>query len=234
MIKNEMTRELFSKKLEARYRYFLLSLQKLATLNIIADLTENSYSTKTIQDINFRLSNDFPECYTTILTDEEISKFATSGTFKSLMREQSVIAMCSILEEYIDSLLEITKLSKNKAASYDQVEQDFNLSGVNNKTLKKIYYIIKEFKPLGHPFQAKQTITLLGEIFAIRNALVHSGGNIIKESSDNAIYDNFKSAGKIILPDNSIDDLIHRILIYMCSLTLIIDNYLETNTSRVE
>lgn len=223
-------KEFYSTKLKDRYTYFINALRKIAALNIVANLAEDAFSTIEIQSITFRLSNDFSDGYTTILSDDEISELATQGTFKNLIREQSVIAMCSLFEDYVNSLIEITGLDNKEATSYNHITQDFGLHGGDTISLRKIYFMIKKFGFTCHPFEHQQPIILLGEIITIRNVLTHFDGRIIKENHNEAIYKNHKNDGKIVLTDNSIDDFIHRILIHMSGFTKRIDDYLETSS----
>lgn len=226
---SEIDKTLYSTKLHERYTSFVNALRKIAALNIVSNIAEDTFSKIEVNEIKFRLSDDFQDGYTTILTDQEISKFANQGEFKSLIKEQSIIAICSLFEDYINTLIEITKLDKKTAASYNHIKQDFGLEGGDTSSLRKIYYMIKQFNFTSHPFEHNQPIRLLGEMIAIRNVLTHFDGKITKDIHDKAIFNNHKLDGHIILADNSIDDFLHRILIHMSGFTKRIDDYLEDN-----
>ncbi|MBS3954213.1 MAG: hypothetical protein KGZ88_14795, partial [Methylomicrobium sp.] len=92
----------------------------------------------------------------------------------------------------------------------------------------KIYFIIKKFGFKQLPFDHEQPIDLLGEIFTIRNVIVHHDGIIKKEVHEKAIYAKHKKDGTIVITDNSIDDFIHRIVIHMGGFTKRIDDHLES------
>lgn len=226
---SELDKNLYSKKLYERYTSFVNALRKIAALNIVSNIAEDAFSKIEINEIRFRLSDDFSDGYTTVLTDEEIYKLANQGEFKSLIKEQSIIAMCSLFEDYINSLIEITKLNKKDATSYNHIKQDFGLEGGDTGSIRKIYFMIKEFNFTSHPFEHGDPIRLLGEMIAIRNVLTHHDGKITKDVHNKSIFNNHKLNGKIILPDNSIDDFLHRILIHMSGFTKRIDDYLENN-----
>jgi hypothetical protein len=225
----KIDKDLYSSELKERYIYFVNALRKIAALNVVTNIAEDIFSTISTKELTYRLSNNFADVYTTILTDKEISHLATQGTFKTLIREQSIITMCSLFEDYINSLIEITKLDSKEATSYNHIKQDFGLEGGDTVSLRKIYFMIKKLGFTSHPFKHQQSIQLLGEIITIRNVLAHFDGRIVKTNHDTAIYEIHKDNGEIILPDNSIDDFIHRILIYMSGFTKRIDDYLEEN-----
>jgi hypothetical protein len=225
----KINKEMFCVELKNEYEAFTNSLRKIAALNIVSLIAEDGFSNVTIGGARFRLSNDFSDGYTTILTDEEILELANQGAFNKLIKEQSVIAMCSLFENYVNRLIDLCSLDMREASSYNHIVQDFSLQkGSDNSTLRKIYFIIKKlgFKQL--PFEHKQPIDLLGEIFTIRHVVVHFDGIIKKENHEKAICAKHKKDGMIVITDNSIDDFIHRIVIHMSGFTKRIDDYLES------
>jgi len=226
-IAGKIDKKLFSHELDNKYKYFVGNLRKIAALNIISPLAEDAFSKHEPKDIKYRLSNDFSDGYTTILTDNEIAELAKEGSFQKLIREQSLIAMCSLFEDYVNCLIDISDLDRSEATSYNHIKRDFNLEGGDTGIIRKIYFIIKKLGFTQLPFEHKEPIRLLGEMIAIRNVLIHYNGNIVKNIHNDAIYSNHKSNGKIILGRNSIDDFIHRILIHMSGFTKRVDDYLE-------
>lgn len=221
-------KKLFSSELASEYKSLVNGLRKIAALNIVSSIAEDGFYNTTLDDVKYRLSNDFSDGYTTILPDHEIRELTNQGEFKRLIREQSVIAICSLFENYVNRLVEIAGLDSKEAVSYNHIIRDFKLKrGSDNTTLRKIYFIIKnlDFKQL--PFEHDQPIALLGEIFTIRHVLVHFDGRIVKQNHEKLIFKNHKTNGRTTIPGNSIDDFIHRILIHMSGFTKRVDDYLE-------
>ncbi|NOX66502.1 MAG: hypothetical protein GXO85_12140 [Chlorobi bacterium] len=225
---------MFCAELKTEYEALVSSLRKIAALNVISFITENRFSQIDIKGTRFKLSDDFPESYTTILSDDELNKLAEKGEFNKLIKEHSVIAMCSLFENYINRLVEITNLNSREASSYNHIKSDFGLpQGSDNGSIRKIYFIIKKLGFTQLPFEHVQPILLLGEMFAIRHVLVHFGGTIKKQNHREAIFEKHKIGNEISIPDNSIDDFIHRILIHMSGLTKRIDTHIEESYEKL-
>jgi len=225
----KIDKNMFCSELRDEYESLVAGLRKVAAVNIVALIAEDGFSNVTIEDARFRLSDDFPEGYTTILSDKEMLDLANQGAFNKLIKEQSVIAICSLFENYVNRLVELAGLDAHEASLYNHIKQDFGLTGENNNgTLRKIYFIIKKlgFKQL--PFENEQSIRMLAEIFTMRHVIVHFDGIIQKENHEIALFPNHKKNRKIVIQDNSIDDFIHRILIHMSGFTKRVDDYIES------
>jgi hypothetical protein len=225
----KIRKEMYCSELEKEYGAFVSGLYKIAALNILSLVAEDGFANLTIEGAQFRLSNDFPDGYTTMISDEEMLKLANQGSFNKLIKEQSVIAMCSLFENYVNRLVDIAGLDSREATSYNHITKDFDLKkGSDIGTIRKIYFIIKNLNLKNLPFEHEQPINLLGEIFAIRHVIVHFEGEIKKNTHDEAINKNHKKDGIVVIPNNSIDDFIHRILIHMSGFTKRVDDHLES------
>lgn len=224
----KIDREFYSAELEEAYRSFISALRKVAIV-----YTVSAYAQLSLQDMEpegqrVRISDDFDDGYTTIISDGEIANLIKSNGYQSLAREQCVISICSIFEHFIDTLLDILNLNREKARNYKTISKDYNLNvKPTNTTLKKIYYIVKNLKLTSHPFEHDQPTKLLEEIFAIRNVIIHSGSIIKSEFDDNRIFAPHKNNNKIKLQENSLDDFLHRIVIHMSGITKRVDEYLQ-------
>lgn len=217
-------------ELSEQYNCFVEGLQRIAALNIATGVSERALQMCLPDDARFRLSDDFPEGYTTILSAEQLRHMSLSGEFSRMIKELSVIAMCSMFESFVDQICEIAGVSTREASSYNSVANDFGLRrGSDTPTLRKIYYMIKKFGFNQHPFEHDQAVDMLHELFCIRNAIVHHGGAIRKQNHMDAIWSGHRRGGNVFLSDDAIDDFLHRIVIHMSGFTARVDQMLLRN-----
>ncbi|WP_329839779.1 hypothetical protein [Stenotrophomonas geniculata] len=180
---------------------------------------------------SFRLSDDFPDGYTTIIGADDLSMYLQSGEYSEMVRRQCVVTICASLEAFVSSLFPIVGLEESDGERFGEFAKEFNLNMQNgNKVLRKIYYIYRHLK-LALKFETSnwenvQCPQMLDEMFTIRHVIVHFGGGVKKPAHCERIGKMFRTErGDITLPPNSIDDFIHRVTINLHSLVKRMDSY---------
>ena len=76
--------------------------------------------------------------------------------------------------------------------------------------------------------KSTQTLEMLYQVVVLRNVLIHHNAKITKETHDTIIKSTYKDTNNnIIIPDNAIDDFIHRFTLNIKPLVRKVDEYLE-------
>ena len=218
------------------YKFYLKAIENLAIFYAISEETAINYATGKGTGKKFFLSNNFPECATTIITDNEAIKLINNNTYLNYLREDFIIRICLIFEDFINKLLDILKLDKKEATSFNSYSNIYNLEYKSDSVVfRKIYFIINQLSLNAIIYKINSnTLQMLDQVVVIRNVLIHFNGKVAKENHDKIIRDSFKDEKKnIIIPDNSIDDFIHRFTININPLVYDIDKYMTEERSIV-
>ncbi len=179
----------------------------------------------------FRLSDDFPDGYTTIIGADDLSMYIQGGEYAEMVRRQCVVTICASMEAFVSSLFPIMGLEESDGEKFGEFAREFNLNIQNgNKVLRKIYYIYRHLKlALGFEtsnWENVQCPRMLDEMFTIRHVIVHFGGEVRKSAHCERIGRIFRTErGALTLPPNSIDDFIHRVTINLNGLIKRMDSY---------
>lgn len=179
-----------------------------------------------------KLSDDFPDGYTTIISADDLSTYLQGGEYGEMVRRQCVVSICACMEAFVSALFPIMGLQESDGEKYGEFAKEFNLDVQNgNKVLRKIYYIYKHLK-LALKFETSnwenvQCPRMLDEMFTIRHVVVHFGGTVKKQAHRERIGDLFKTErNDIKLSSNSIDDFVHRVTINLHGFIKKVDSYI--------
>lgn len=223
-------KEIENNNLRECYKIYLESLNNLAIFYAISKEASINYSEKEGIGKIFFLSNDFPECATTIITDHKAIELIKSYTYLDFLKKDFIIRLCLIFEDFVNKLLAAVKLDEKEATSYNKYSDEYKLKYKSDSVVfRKIYFIINELSLDTAIYRINSdALKMLDQVVVIRNVLIHFNGKIIKENHDAAINHIYKNEKKdIIIPDNSIDDFIHRFTININPLVYDIDNYMQ-------
>lgn len=210
---------------------FYRSLDQVAKAAIGSTYTQELLSLVELSGFA-RLSDDFPDGYTTIISADDLSAYLRGGEYGEMVRRQCVVSICACTEAFVSSLFPIMGLEESDGERYGEFAKEFNVDVQNgNKVLRKIYYIYKHLK-LALKFETSNWETtqcprMLDEMFTIRHTIVHFGGMVKKPAHRERIGRLFRPDGdELSLSPNSIDDFIHRATINLHGLIRKVDAYI--------
>ena len=219
-----------NKVLKEHYKIYLKSLDNLAIFYVISKEASENYIKLETNGKKFLLSNDFHESATTIITDKEAVKLIHNNTYLNYLKEDFIIRICTILEDFINKLLGCLKVDDKEALKFNAYDKIYSLNYKSDSAIfRRIYYIINKFS-LDMPIYTKstQTLEMLDQVIVLRNVLIHYNGKITKETHDTIIKSTYKDTNNnIIIPNNTIDDFIHRFTLNIKPLVTTVDEYLE-------
>jgi len=218
-------------KLQLIYKNLVESIDNLVTFYITSkELSEAYKLSNNANGTKFHLSNDFHDSATTIIDDFGIMNLIKKGTYLEYLKKNFVVSLCIIFEDTVDRLLELLQINIKESISFNGYNTIYNLKYHSDSVVfRKIYYMINTLSLKLPTFtQGTQTLSMLDEIMVIRHVITHTNSIIVKPNHDKAIWKRHKQNNKIFIPDNSIDDFVHRITLNLKPLFLQIDEQLNT------
>ena len=219
-----------SENLLAKYEDLHTNLNQVAKVAIGSTYAQRLLSLVDLSGV-VRLSDDFPDGYTTIISADDLSAYLQGGEYGEMVRRQCVVSICASMESFVSSLFPIMGLEESDGERYGEFTRDFGLGMQNgNKVLRKIYFIYRHLK---HSLKFKtsnwenvQCPLMLDEMFTIRHVIVHFGGVVQKQAHRERIGRTFRTdQNALVLPPNSIDDFVHRVTINLRGLIRNVDLY---------
>lgn len=214
--------------LREQYHMLCNNLRQVAKVAI-----GSRYTQQLIQHIQFcapvRLSDDFPDGYTTIISQDELNSYLQGPVYNEMVRRQCVVSICAYTEAFVSSLYQIMELKESDGEGYGQFAKIFNLDMHNsNKVLRKLYYIYNhvkvQLKFRTSNLENVECPKMLDEMFTIRHVIVHFGGEVVKQVHQERIGPRYKTkSNEVVLGPNAIDEFVHRVTINLRSLVLEID-----------
>lgn len=119
--------EIENSKLRECYKIYLESLNNLAIFYTISKESSINYSKKEGKGKEFFLSNNFPECATTVITDYKAIELIENNTYFDYLKKDFIIRLCLIFEDFINKLLIIAELDEKEATSFNKYSDEYKL-----------------------------------------------------------------------------------------------------------
>jgi len=186
-------------------------------------------SKKNYDNEEIKISNDFDDSYTTIITTENIIKSRNSGELYKIIHYQSYVAIISSFEILIDDLFSLYKIPESKVKNfispfYEKNKKNMN-NCINNTIIKKLI-IIHEFLNIKSVILHEKELNIYYALIKVRNIIVHCNGNV--NTPLNIIYYNELIVNKeVVFGANKFDEILHRFMIPLKSLFFYLDASLQ-------
>jgi hypothetical protein len=196
------------------YKDFVL---RIATLYAGSRLIEAA-DLSGFSDLELKISNDFPDPYTTICTVKDLKDSIDSGEYGQLALEMGVIQLCTAFEILFDRISDHYSISVSKRDAFDV--RHWLTAGdakqIGNRSLMQIRKIHAE-KSIISVLDSDEVYLKIAAIIEVRNCFTHTGGIVKNESAKSRIspYAIKTTVGeRIILRNNYLDDFLHYMAIH--------------------
>lgn len=206
-------------ELERLYNNYLQNIDNIASNYSLTKLLINSViiDNKKILEGNFNLSNNFPDSFTTIKTNEHLSNSIKSGESDRINNYQTLISLCISLETFLTEILELLGVNINSINTSVNVDgktmRNFIIMAIAQvHKLKSMESVFSRNSEDSHNILRHSHEYLhLNKLITLRNCMIHNQGNINGTWINKLNNVNYNNQGKtyITIKENEIDDMIH-------------------------
>jgi len=192
---------------------FLRNVDDIATFYLSS--ATSAYLLTTVKlndelDWEMHLSNNFPTEATTIRTPQDVVSLYNTGDYQRLNSYQAVISLCSIFEVFIKHIGKLLEAKTPKNISITSWRRKNTPVTIRNQTLCLVKSIHDKYE-IDSQLINDEALCWIYNFFVIRNAIVHEGGILQKNTQKLLVGDWQKGTLNQYLEvsDNDIDDMVH-------------------------
>lgn len=225
--------KLKNKALDSAYSAFLSNMDKIVRFHIMAEVASDicmQVKDEIPGDIEFKLSNNFSDGFTTIRTYGDGVRLIENGDFTNLNRRQTLLSICSTYESFISTIHKLFNLNGSFGRDPEiKINSTFNgQQTLRNGTVKAIR-AIHNYLNISSPLNNDHEIEYINIIFLARNSIVHNQG-VVTEKQSKLLKRKWRDLQKddvIVIASNDIDDFIHAVLMPTKSMLMAINDDYE-------
>lgn len=196
-------------------------LSRIATLYAGSRLVESIDLSALGSTSRLAISNDFPECYTTVRTIGQLQDSIRSGDYGQLALGLATVQLCTAFEILFERISKEYSICVTPADSF--VATHWVAAGgsmtLGNKTLMQIRKI-HTVKGLNSPLNTDEALIKISAIIEVRNCMAHSGGVVRTQKVADRLWA-YKipstMGNQLVLKDNHLDDFLHYMAINVLS-----------------
>lgn len=188
-------------------------LSRIATLYAGSRLVESIDLSPLGSTSRLAISDDFPECYTTIRTIGQLQDSIRSGDYGQLALGLATVQLCTAFEILFERIAKEYSICVTPADSFLATHwaAPGGSMALGNRTLMQIRKI-HSVKGLDSPLNSDEALIKISAIIEIRNCIAHSGGMVRKQKVADRLwaYKIPSTIGQqLVLKDNHLDDFLH-------------------------
>lgn len=167
------------------------------------------------------ISNDFPDCLTTIRTIGQLQDSIRSGGHGQLAIGLATVQLCTAFEILFDRIANEYSICVTPADSFfatHWVAPGGSMT-LGNRTLRQIRKIHSVYG-LNSRLNSDEALIKISAIIEVRNCIVHSGGMVREQKVADRLwaYKIPSTIGhRLVLKDNHLDDFLHYMAIHVLS-----------------
>lgn len=200
-------------EIEKACTQFKKNIDDISTLYLASEASAKLLATIQLPDNldwEMRMSDNFHRSATTIRNTDDVLHLLSSGEYERLNAYQAVVSICSVFEEWAQSVSQLISAKKLKCVTIVSWRRKNKAISIENKTLCAISAVHKKFN-LDSQLCKDEALCWIYNFFLIRNTVVHQGG-ILTENVHRRLVGTWsrKPIGqKLTILGNDIDDMVH-------------------------